>query len=254
MSQDIRRNLAAVVAVGIAFALPACGSTTPRTTNPNADAYARAVNLKASDLPGAKIFQQGFSGENPAEIRSQERELAGLRCGGRIKVINDPFSGTASLPLGYHNWVVISLVLVMPNQSAAKAELAALGSPRGRACLVRKLGEGRIGGESNVTSSVVRVTTIPAAAALGAGAIGLRIVATQPSVELPSRLRRIVREKLKKQLPKRTAAATLYVDGVIFRVGSAEVWLLARGEQPIPSAIEQHLQSLLQSRADAATV
>jgi hypothetical protein len=93
-------------------------------------------------------------------------------------------------------------------------------------------------GEKKTTSFARKVTFIPVAKLLGPKAVALHVRAELPPAH----------EKGEKQ-PK---ATFFYLAAAYFRVGPAEIVFLAFDlTQQLPAAIEDHLLSLLHSRAEA---
>jgi hypothetical protein len=203
-------------------------------------AFAHAVNLQASDLPGATALPAGVE-------RSQgEPAKREFQCGGRGKRLGQPLFNEASGLLD-SDGLLASDVIVMRDETLAETLAAGLASRRAHGCLGRALGEAeRVEGERTVTSFAVKVKWVSLTKTLGPGAIGVHILAKLPPIELPPK----VRHKLKRRLPKPKATFT-HVDAVFFRVGPAEIILLRLGVKPFPPANESLALSALHSHAEA---
>jgi hypothetical protein len=116
-------------------------------------------------------------------------------------------------------WLARSAVRVLPSDALALADVSALATPRGRACLTPR--------------RVVTVTWLPVAVPHGHRAVGLRAVI------------QVRNGPSKPQF-------WFYIDEFDFAVGPAEVRLgTGSGEKPPPAAAERKLLSLLYSRAEA---
>lgn len=194
-------------------------------TKTEALAFAQAVNLRASDLEGAMRLSAG----EPSEESSPGD---GLHCGRIGELRSRPLAREASL-LDDHDELVVSGVVVLESRALAEAQLAALGSPRGRVCLARELGE-TVSGDG-ITSFAIKVTVVPVARVLGRGAIGLHVLAEQ-QVELHPGVRH---------------RTLVHTDAVLFRVGPAEIlFYTLGGRRQFPAATEGRLLTLLHSRAE----
>jgi hypothetical protein len=198
-------------------------------TKAEALAYARAVNLRSSDLPGLTV--KSGEGEHE-EDGSAPAERAFASCSGgvrpRLRVIeraSPTFSGAApaeSEQLG-------SVVEVMPTRALMERHNAAVHSPRGLACLKH---------------------LIPAAMALAnTGRVRFGPVAI---TQLPNTLATPGSFATEFTLPIRGSSADLYVDALGFTAGASEVTVSAIGyPQAVPEEVEQRLLSLLYGRARA---
>jgi hypothetical protein len=228
-----------LIATGCGASNAASAGSSEPITKAQAVAFARAVNLQASDLRGAKAFTQGNSAEAISHVE-------GFSCG--HKVSSPPLGGGASELTDNRYGFVGSVVVLTPTEALAKAKLAALSSQRGRACLARTLGESEtVEAEKKVTSFAVKVTFVPVTKLLGPGAIALHVVAKLP---VYGELAESVPRALKRKLPK-PKATFINVDATFFRVGPAEILLLTFGPRQFPLATEHRLLSLLHSRAEA---
>jgi hypothetical protein len=215
------------------------GRPTATVTKAQAMAFAKAVNLQTSDLPGAEALPEG--------VERSHRDPAGreLQCGKRSRRAGRSlFDETSVLvdPAGF----LLSAVVVMRTEALAEALATRLASRRGRRCLARLLGEAeRVEDEKTVTSHAVKVRWVSLAGTLGVGAIGVHILAELPPLELPPALR----HRPKRRLPKPKASFS-HIDAVFFRVGPAEIVLFRFGVKPFPPATELQALSVLHSRAE----
>jgi len=229
--------LVALIAGGVTIAVAGSGNASASITKAQAVAYAKAVNLRASDLAAAKAYSFGEHFEHSAEHSIGASPEEQLLCG-QSKMPSRRVGGAASALSGARYPFVASVVLVMRSEAFAKAEVAALSTRRGHACLARQLGRVvSVEGEKKVTSFAAKVTFVPVAKALGPGAIALRVLAELPPAH----------EKDERQ----SKATFTHVDAAIFRVGPAEVFFLTFGVRPFPPASENRLLMLLHSRAEA---
>jgi hypothetical protein len=219
-------------------ALTAPGGASTPPTKAQAIAFARAVNLKVGELPGAKALPEGV--ERPREDPAKRE----LQCGSHGKPLSHPLFDEASglvAPYG----LVGSTVVVMQSEALAEALSAALASRRASTCLSRSLGAGvSVEGEKTVRSHAVQVKLVSLAPTLGPGAFAIHVLAVLPPIKLPPSLR----HELKKPLPKPKATVT-HIDAAFFRVGPAEIMLFRLGPKPFPSAEESQALSVLYTHA-----
>jgi hypothetical protein len=183
--------------------------------NASALAFARGVNLRASDMPEmeavggeapgpppeavALVFAQCAHGVSPARISLEMRSVL-LSLGGESD-----------------RRLLRSRVTLMPSEKLARHKLAAFGSARGARCELR---------DGGISTSRLELT-LPG----GAHALGLRAVA--PSRHNPAQPRG-------------------YHDILAFVVGQAEVALTATGfSRPVPTPIERRLLGVMYRRAIA---
>jgi hypothetical protein len=199
-----------------------------------AAAYARAVNLQASDLPAMRVSAPEHE---EAATGPEERELA-LCDGGanpellvsRIK--SAIFTGTVSGEYGQ----IHSNVEVEPSHSAAALNDTVILSRRGLACLRRFLPRALAKG-SNGQQHYRRLTVS-------------RLPTPLPDVRGSFRLR--IATTITGGAAVGHAPIPLYVDEVGFVVGAAEVSLTAiAAPLPVPATAEQRLMLLLYRRAHA---
>jgi hypothetical protein len=209
------------------IALAGAGGTT-QVTRSEAVAFARAVNLRTSDLPGSTPLRGEFGPPLPAAV-VQRRDL---QCGRRSRTPSPAVASEGSGFFDPHMGLVGSIIFVMPSEALAEAEVVALPSRSGRACLahfVRREFAGVEGALEGATYAT-KVTFVPVAKLLGRGAIAVHVLA--------------------KLLPRKAKFA--YVAEVIFRVGAADILFAARSEgRRFPVATERRLLSLLYRRAKA---
>lgn len=219
--------LVALVAGGVTRALARSGPATAPITKAEADAFARVVNLKASDLPRATALRGAIFGPEAVQYEA-------LKCGleGRPGIV--PVGGGES-------WLITSraqvgsVVVVAPSEYFAEAEIAGLESQGGRTCLARALGRALTFERDHQLerSHTVRVTFVPVAKLLGA-AIAVHVLAKLPPIEGVKMKTRYIN-----------------VDAAFFRVGPADVAFFAIGATRFPPATEDRLLALLHSRAEA---
>lgn len=194
-----------------------------------AAAFARAVNLRASDVPGfhrSSSHEQHAAGEKRAE-----QEL--LRCAGSVgagKALVESGSGDFQHQASIVSLSVSSEVSVARTPTLADKELAAFrsgGLPKCLSHYFSKLLSGQEYHGAKVGAVSTKQGSPPAAGTTGS--FGLRFTATVTLHRIP--------------IP-------LYIDILGFVKGSAEVSLFATGiPEPVPAKIEEHLFSLLLARA-----
>jgi hypothetical protein len=209
-------------------------------TKPQATALIHEVNLQPGDLRGSAPFV-GEAG-TPATGAGLQR---GFRCGHRGKARGRAVAGEASaLLIARYNESVASVVVVMPSDALAAAEVAALPSRAGRSCLARALREGTVGSRAKGLYAA-KVTFVPVARLLGPGAVALHVLATL-------RDPRDERYRLGPGGKVLHRPKLLYSFEAIFRVGAADIIFAVLSERRrFPVANENHLLSLLYSRAQA---
>lgn len=250
MIRDMRHNCPAMLAVAaIGVFVSGCGgassstvttSTTATATaaDAHAFAYARAVNLRASDVPGmVSRVRERRAGAPPLGAAVARCDGGVIRADEVVGIRSPRFrnrlpgrgsvQGAASTRLSSE--AVTSEVYVMRSEALAHKDVAATASPRARACLkkVRARAEAE-GFERHVAVSLLPVT-LP-----GASAYGLRV----SGVEVGE--------------PHSSSAIHVYADTFGFAVGPAEVVLKATGVgHPVNSSTERRLLAVLYSRATA---
>jgi hypothetical protein len=203
-------------------------------------AFIRAVNLQAGDLAGFAPFVGEVSPSDATETQE-----GALRCGHRGKPRARAIDAAGSLLADRHEEGVGSVVVVMPSEALAKAEIA-LASRSGRRCLahgLRRVGVGGSGPRSPVYA--IKVTVVSVSNTLGQEAVDVHVLATLQR----SRFRR--RRLGKHRFP--APAKIVYSIGAIFRVGAADiVFFSVSTRRKFPdAATERRLLSLLYSRATA---
>jgi hypothetical protein len=241
----MRRRIAALslvlvvlVAGGVTIALAGSGSSSTPITKAQAVAYAKAVNLRASDLPGATSVKGAIFGPEAVQYEA-------LRCGlqGRPGIV--PAGGGESWLANRRALAdsvvagVGSLVVVAPSNYYAEVEIAGLQSRGGRTCLARALGRALSFERHHKTESshTVKVTVVP---------IGKYVAGVHLDIHVLAKLSLIEGVK-----PEATEARYINVDAAFFRVGPADIAFFALGATRFPSATEIQLLTLLHSRAEA---
>lgn len=206
----------------------------PPITKAQAATYARAINLKATDLPQMTVTKP------EAEAPPSPSQLAGARCAGNpnpdlmVATINSArFAGVAEP----EHEEIYSGAEVWRSAALAARNNAASQSRRFIACaekLVPRLLATSNG--SRVHYGPPTITRLPNHLPGIPGSYGIRI--TVPILGVPSAIE--------------PAEPHLYIDAFSFLSGPAEVNLLADGfPQPVGEEAESRLLSLLYSRAQA---
>src|SRR5271166_2254125 len=206
-------------------------------TRAQAQAFARAVNLTAADVPGFTVVPPSRLGATPAERRLQAETARCLGGSGTVTGAGSS-AGLAEVSsphfqreAGARSASVSSEVNVSRTSALASRELAEIRSARTRACLTRYMEQvlGRRAG-GGVSSAVSVVGGNPPAAGT-TGGFGWRITVA---------------------LAVRGARIPVYLDILGFVYGPAEVSMFSSGlPEPFPAAAEEHLYSLLLKRATA---
>jgi hypothetical protein len=197
-----------------------------------AQAFARAVNLRAADVPGFVTSHEGEHHESQAQ-RHVTQELH--ECAGRQALAQGVFeagSGEFARKASIARQGVSSQVAVAGSASAATEALASLRSPRVRTCLSRYFSKllTHIGSQGANVGAVTTKYGTPPAPGTG-GSFGLRVTAIIGfrGIHLP-----------------------FYIDYLSFVDGAGEISLLSLGTPvPFPANIEERLFSLLVARAKA---
>ena len=227
--------LVALIAGGVTIALAASSGAGTPITKTQAAAFAQAVSLTASDLPGSSKLELPHSVPLPpgsSSGRRSENTLAeALRCARADVVSRRPVDEDESLLEDSRRNIVGSVVRVMRTEGIVTKELTGLASKRGHACFARAATL-RVTSENEPTEAPgpIKATFIPLVKLLGAEAIGVHTLSKVPDA------------------PK---SAGIHTDAVIFRVGPAEILFATIGKQPFPPATERRLLSLLHNRAEA---
>jgi hypothetical protein len=236
-------TLVALVVGGVAIALAGSGGAATKVTKAQAAAFIRAVELQPSDLPGGAPYV-GEPGSPPGAAEYQKLLRCGHRGGPRGATVDAERSVLADR---YRDWigeVVGSVVIVMPTEVLAKAEIAALRSRNGHDCMTRDLRSSVLGsGGPAAPIYAISLTSPPFARVLGHEGVVLHLLARlqRPGRAIPSPARRT----------KQPAKLLYSVEG-IFRVGVADIVFYVLSEhRQLPLSIERHLLTLLHDRAVA---
>jgi hypothetical protein len=228
--------LVAPIAGTVTIALAGPGSSTVPITKTEAIAFARAVNLVASDVPGAKKVELP---PHEAAIDEGEADTSmskAVRCARPRLVADRPVHSESSLLIDART-AVASEVRVMPTEAVAATELAAFASRHGHICFARATKvEVTSENEPHEGSNPIKATFIPLVKLLGPGAIGVH---TLSSLSYPAMHHH----------PR--TSAIIHTDAALFRVGPAEIMFITVGRATFPAATEGRLLSLLYSRAQA---
>jgi hypothetical protein len=239
----------------VVVALAAGGTSTALAESsgsaPAALAFIRAVNLQAGDLPG--FFR--FTGEGPprdgsppeAEEIQDTQESGALRCARHGKRHAPAIEAEGSLLVDRSEEAVGSIVVVMPSEALAKAEIAALASRAARRCLAHGLREapGIAGSGPRSPIYAIKITVVPVSKTLGQEALDVHMLATLRR----SRFRRHRVAKHRFVPP----AKVVYSIGAIFRVGAADIlfFAISKRRQFPDAATERRLLGLLYNRANS---
>ncbi len=214
-------------------------------TKASAIAFAHAVNLKPSDVPGLVATSRHEHEHETPEKKRLEREVT--RCTGGALGAHDGLAEASSkdfkLERNILRFSVSSEVSVTRTPAIAAKELAAIRSSHVRACLSHYLKlllqnqfleeeKSRAIFNPNSISLSIAHGTPPAPGATGS--FGWRITAT---------------------IAVRNVKLRFYLDILGFVNGRAEVSLFSSGVlRPFPAAIQEHLYWLLLKRAEAHSV
>jgi hypothetical protein len=207
------------------------GSAGASSTRQQALAFAQAVNLTATDLPGFTASTKKET-ETAQEKRLQSQMLGCAGPGGSSSGFAAGSSKDFELKHEILDLGVSSEVSVAPSAAAATAELAAIRSTRVRTCFSRYLSElfkGRKFGGASVHGVSIVSGTPPAPGT--SGGFGWRVT-------VPVELHNI-------QVP-------FYLDILGFVDRTARVTLFSSGAiRPFPARVQQQLFALLINRAKA---
>lgn len=235
----MRRRIAAIsvvlvvlIAGGVTIAVAGSGSVTALITRARAVAFARAVNLRAADLPRFKNL--GLAAEPQPRTNTTDPEFA--RC---VDVKPNRYVASAQSPGFIHGRfrtqaeLVTSKVIVLPTASLAARELIILNSARGRSCFARLIQPE----STSATESHLRIDRVSwSSPTLPPAAHGFKVRVSGTLTGIHTRNRPI----------------HLYIDMFGFTNGPAQIYLVDTGwESPARSGTEQRLLSLLHSRAEA---
>ena len=227
--------LVALIAGGVTIAVASSGNASTKVTKAQAVAYAHAVNLRASDLPGATSIKGEIFGREAVQYEALKCGLQGrpgiVPAGGGESWLTNRRALADSVVAG-----VGSLVVVAPSNYYAEVEIAGLESRGGRTCLARALGRALEfeRHHKSESSHTVKVTVVPIGKYVAGVHLDIHVLAKLPPIEGAK--------------PK---ARYINVDAAFFRVGPADVALFALGAARFPPATEIHLLALLRSRAEA---
>jgi len=201
-----------------------------------ARAIARAVNVRASDITGGGTPRPGETASfSPAPLTCSRSEPG--QAGG-VSLIATPYG------------FVASAVSVRASTQVAVQQMRALLSSSGQLCLGRSLGE--VGELLPTGLMSFEVTGRPLALpkALGMEAVGKTVLAEMTSA---ADLVQDSREAHRLGHPT-PGASVINVSGAVFRVGPAQVLLMAVDERGEPSQVEMdQLLLVLHRRAVNAT-
>jgi hypothetical protein len=218
----------ALIAGGVTIALAGPGSSSTPITKAQAQAFAQAVNLRASDLPGAKALKGAIFGSEAVQYEA-------LKCGlqGRPGIVP---AGGGELWLADSRAQVGSIVVVAPSDYFAEVEIAGLQSQGGRTCLGRALGRALSFERHHKTESshTVKVAVVPIGKYVAGVHLDIHVLAKLPPIE-----------------GVKPEARYINVDAAFFRVGPADIAFFALGATRFPPATEIQLLTLLHSRAEA---
>lgn len=220
--------LVALAAGGVTVALAHSANSSAPITKAEAGAFVRAVNLRASDLPGAKALRGAIFGPEAVQYKA-------LKCGlqGRAGIV--PVGG-GQLWLASSRARVGSIVVVAPSDKLAEAEIAGLESHGGRTCLARALGRALTFERHHKpeSSHTVKVAVVPIDEHVGGVHLAIHVLAVLPPIE-----------------GVKVETRYFNIDAAFFRVGPADIALFALGANRFPAATEIKLLALLHSRAEA---
>jgi hypothetical protein len=230
----MRRRIAAMslvlvllIAGGVTIAVAGSVPARKPITRAQADVYAKAVNLRASDLPGATALKGAIFGREAVQFEA-------LKCGlqGRPGIV--PVGG-GELWLARRAQVG-SIVVVAPSDYYAEVEIAGLESRGGRTCLARALGRALEfeRHHKSESSHTVKVTVVPIGKYVAGVHLDIHVLAKLPPIE-----------------GVKPEARYINVDAAFFRVGPADIAFFALGATRFPPATEIQLLTLLHSRAEA---
>ena len=230
----------ALAAAGVAVALAGSSGSAP-INKPGARAFIRAVTLQAGDVPGFAPFG-GEAGSPPGVTEKQE---GALRCGHQGKPRGRAIDADGSLLADRSEEGVGSVVVVMPSEALAKAEIATLAARSGRRCLAHGLRDSGVVSGPRSRLYAIKITFVPVSKTLGREAVDVHLLATLRT----SRLRR-------HRLGKRSVpppAKIVYSIGAIFRVGAADIvfFSISTRRQFPDATTERRLLGLLYNRANA---
>ncbi len=275
MPQGSRRPAAALIAAAVAAVLAlgcgdgdgspqgvsgdsvetaSAGAAEPLSTEESARAYARAVNLRASDLPYAEAQPPEDEEDRKEEAESARRTMRAFeRClGGGVPRFDRPLAAVESpafestIAGGFHGFE--STVEVMSSTEVATRQNEIYRSLRGQACVEHvfpRLFEEELAETPEIGAIAMRPLPVPLTGL--DGSLGYRVT-TEITIGGPS-------PALTSYAPGRPVegeAIPLFIDFFIFLSGQAEITLtLSAAPRPIPARISRNLLRVLHERAEA---
>lgn len=208
---------------------PATPPSAQATSRQRATAFAHAVNLTAADVPGFTSSEKhSSSSRGEKQLEHQMLRCAGV--GASDKPVFEQSSHNFRLKHQIIDLSVSSEVAVESSAARAQKGLSAIRSPHVRGCFSRYLQQ--IFSRQKVTGAIpgpvkIQAGTPPAPGM--SGSFGWRVTAT---------------------FIVRGIKVPIYLDFLGFVDGPSQVTLLSSGLlQPFPASAQQHLFSLLLSRA-----
>jgi hypothetical protein len=217
--------VAGVLASGCGGSKRASADANPAESRPvtkaQAVAFARAVNLRPTDLPGWR-----FAGRPEAQPLTDSRRTAFARCAGTTRFRYLARLPSTSFLQGSESAgaQTVSIVAVAPTPSLAASESDALATARGRSCFIR-VSRAQKNEDIKLKSEHFFWFSLPLPAA--AHAFKVRVAGT-------------------------SGGGHIYFDQLTFTSGPAQITLFMLGfPSPPQPGIESHLISLLYSRANA---
>ena len=229
--------LLTAAALAPAASAPSGASGAGRDWSRRARSFARAVDVRPADVPGAVPARAGLiSRFSPAPLQCSRREAAEAGA-----------SSLVATPDGF----VASAVAVRTSTRVAVRQMQALLSSFGRFCLGRSLGEmgGLLG--AGIMSFEVSARPLAIPGGIGAEVAGSTVLAEMTT---PRELVRDAREAHRLGHPA-PGARTATVSGFVFRVRAAQILLFVLDERGQPSPAEmRRLLARLHRRAVAATL
>jgi hypothetical protein len=203
-------------------------------TKAQAKAFARAVNLRAGDVPGFKVSSEAHEHETAGEKRLEREMLHCVGGAGFTDGLAEESSKGFKRETSAFAQSVSSGVTVMQTPALAAKELVAIRSEHVQACLSHYLDLlfKDLKHPRGATTSPVSISQATPPAPGTTGSFGWRITAaiTERGVTIP-----------------------FYMEILGFVDGPAEVTLLTSGvPEPFPTATEQRLFSLLVERAKSS--
>jgi hypothetical protein len=213
-------------------ASPRATGASSGATKQQAIAFASAVNLTRSDLPGFRVKPSEHEKETPAE-KQLEREM--IRCAGgfaekKHSAVAEVESPSFEADRSGLEQSISSQVTVARTAALAVKELAAFQNAHARSCISHYLGlslKGEMRPGETIGPLSIRAGTPPAPGTTGSFGWRIQTAITVRSLTIP-----------------------LYIDILGFVDGQAEVGLFGTGfGAAVPAATEERLFSLLLARA-----